>query len=673
MNTHSKEVMDMIDAACDIGLSGDSSLGWISRCVSKGIKVGFYAMCFIRNFSSVVPIKVADLESSSKTIAETSRFSQFARAQTASLFNWFTLATQEVNNLVLSQEDEFLIHLTDTVMSVVGKKISQRILETIAPGQKPHREIFSLYGSVASQSKSDLLRIVEFIRYSAQLSSYSFESSDSDILTDELRKIAVELKSKWRYDSVRVLRSNTPRITAIAEQIDIEIFIKQFSVYLGDKITQFQTTKACIYLRDGEELLETINNILTSVWSDNIRFVVQSRISRSLMMDLKRETTQIYSSINQHFYSKYFRMSKCIQISKAKQHLSSRLIDLYIDQNKSQAPQMWTVIKASIASEYLKANINIYDVDKETILRISFPKEKRETRELIYNSPSRAYPDGHYDVFKDGKVVTVAHDKAVTYANHDLFHTVLEFDPTPFIKCLTSYYKPGHKMMQFTSDHYVCQLKRGRALSRPDSTTTPGGYMANFSNTSCCIYQASMSQYASQLVERLSKCKPESRSKHEVATSPVSRDACKLFLSSGVSPVAEMFRQRIVERINDDDIITALKLCCICHQIPLCRDTTRSNLQISDSQTLDDTLNRMLKIDSYDQEISKFLSICDEWYRVLEPQGLMDIEQRELLMEWISTRQYANTEDPVVAFAIGECLTAKKEKKRELRTCIYVR
>ena len=145
------------------------------------------------------------------------------------------------------------------------------------------------------------------------------------------------------------------------------------------------------------------------------------------------------------------------------------------------------------------------------------------------------------------------------------------------------------------------------------------------------------------------------------------------FLSSGVSPVAEVYRQLIVERINDGDIITALKLCCICHQIlPFYRDTKWSNSPISDSQTHDGTLDRMLKIDSYEQERSKFLTICDEWYRVLEPQGLMNIEQRELLMEWISTRQYANNEDPVVALAIGECLTPEKRKKRR-STDMYLR
>ena len=68
-------------------------------------------------------------------------------------------------------------------------------------------------------------------------------------------------------------------------------------------------------------------------------------------------------------------------------------------------------------------------------------------------------------------------------------------------------------------------------------------------------------------------------------------------------------------------------------------------------------------MESYEQERSKFLSICDEWYRVLEPQGLMNIEQSELLREWISTRQYANTEDPIVSLVIEKCSEPKKREE----------
>ena len=123
----------------------------------------------------------------------------------------------------------------------------------------------------------------------------------------------------------------------------------------------------------------------------------------------------------------------------------------------------------------------------------------------------------------------------------------------------------------------------------------------------------------------------------------------------------------VVERINDGDITTALKLCCIGHQIQFCRDMININPPISDAQTLRGTFDQMLKMESYEQERSKFLSICDEWYRVLEPRGLMNIEQRELLREWISTRQYANTEDPVVSLLIEKCSERKKEEEKMIR------
>ena len=378
VSTDSSEVMNMIDAACDIGSFGDSSLAWIPRCVSKVIQLGVRNMFFICNYSSLVPIKKTELESCSEMTPETSQFSQFARSQAASVLNWLAPATQQVNNLGSSQEDGIIMHVTDVAMKVLRKKISQIMREAIAPGKKLHREIFSLYGSVASQSKSDLLRFVEFIRYSAQLSSYSFQPSDADIPTDELQKIAVELKSKLRYDNVRVLRSNTTQITATAEKIDIDIFIKDFPVYLSDKITQFQKINACEYSCDDEEMLEAINDVLTSVWSDNIRFVIQSRLSRSLMMDLKRETTQIYSVLNECLDSENRRMNKYInkndQISKSEQipallTLSSRLQTMYTHQKKSFAPEMRTMTDASLVSKFWRKDVIISDVDEETILR----------------------------------------------------------------------------------------------------------------------------------------------------------------------------------------------------------------------------------------------------------------------------------------------------------------
>ena len=130
-------------------------------------------------------------------------------------------------------------------------------------------------------------------------------------------------------------------------------------------------------------------------------------------------------------------------------------------------------------------------------------------------------------------------------------------------------------------------------------------------------------------------------------------------------PVGVLLKQKLTansswKELNDGDITTALKLCCTGHQITLCQDMKNINQPILDAQTLRGHFDELLKIKSYKQETSKFVSICDEWYRVLEPQGLMNIEQRELLREWISTRQYANTEDPVVSLVIQKCSEPKQ-------------
>ena len=105
----------------------------------------------------------------------------------------------------------------------------------------------------------------------------------------------------------------------------------------------------------------------------------------------------------------------------------------------------------------------------------------------------------------------------------------------------------------------------------------------------------------------------------QLMTSPVSRNACKLFVSNGSNVEAEVYRQLVVERINDDDITTTLKLCCIGHQIPFCQEQISINRPIANAQTLRDTFDQMLKIESYKQERSKFVSICYEWHEVLEP------------------------------------------------------
>ena len=236
--------------------------------------------------------------------------------------------------------------------------------------------------------------------------------------------------------------------------------------------------------------------------------------------------------------------------------------------------------------------------------------------------------------------------------------------------------RPRHSGELIANKQYAGQLKRGRSLLRsytnyPLKQINQCGYAAiDSSNLFSCIEQALKFEHVSQLANALNECESILRSADKFATyheiyammSPVSRDACTLFLSNGSSMEAEVYRQLVVERINDGDITTALKLCYIGHQVPFCRNNTKINQPISDSQTLRDTFNQKLNMESYEQEMSKFLTICDEWYRFLEPRGLMNVEQRELLREWISARQYANAEDPTVSLLIEKCLISKRRE-----------
>ena len=149
---------------------------------------------------------------------------------------------------------------------------------------------------------------------------------------------------------------------------------------------------------------------------------------------------------------------------------------------------------------------------------------------------------------------------------------------------------------------------------------------AGSSNILNGVEQALKSEKVSQMAKALDECESILISADRLSIfrgiyammSPVSSGACKLFLSSGSSVEAEDYRQLVVERFNNGDITTALKLCCIGHQIAFRRYKININQPISDAQTLKNIFVQMLRIGSYKQERTKFLSICNEWYRVLE-------------------------------------------------------
>ena len=67
------------------------------------------------------------------------------------------------------------------------------------------------------------------------------------------------------------------------------------------------------------------------------------------------------------------------------------------------------------------------------------------------------------------------------------------------------------------------------------------------------------------------------------------------------------------------------------------------------------------------KEINRFLLVCDEWYKVLEIRGLMNVEQRELLRKWIIERHYANVKDSVVSLVIDKCSIPKKKEKKQMQ------
>ena len=445
-------------------------------------------------------------------------------------------------------------------------------------------------------------------------------------------------------------------------------------------MTCFKKTTANEYSCDDQEILEKMNTVLTSVWSDNIGFTIQSRISRSLLLDLQNYTRRIYPPIihtneSNHrlmiTYQKTFIAGMVISKSAKlhdKQELSLRFRKFHINEKILRGPQMCSKTEAILESRFSKCSITISDVDEETILRIPY-HDNGEKLELMYFTSYDAFPGYPYNVVEvDG--------------DHNLFHTAFCTDKTYSKFAINAYIQkhPRQCGELLASEQYACQLKRGITMLGQDmhhstnQTNWDTFRKPDPLHLFSYIDQAIQSENTSHLAKVLAKYESETRSaegnslEHETKmASPVSRDARNLFLSSGTifEEVTVFYRDFVVEKINDGDITAALKLCCIGHQVSFCRDIRHSYQLLSDPQILGDTIDRMLKI-----ERSKFLSICDEWYRVLEPQNLMNIEQNELLRKWITDRQYANTEDPIVSLVILKCLIPRKEECRKEQEAI---
>ena len=360
---------------------------------------------------------------------------------------------------------------------------------------------------------------------------------------------------------------------------------------------------------------------------------------------------------------------------------SSTSLSEFIDQmRKSRGSHVRLKVDARIICKLYARDIIILDVDREKILTIP-SYVTRDSIKLVYNPPCPAYSGGHFDAYIREEVVKAS---SMYTDDYSLIQSAVE------IASRSKHVEQKHFEIYInepssvvgrllTSGEHAYQLKRGRALLRFDMNHPTRQLNQceqvelDSSHLYSCIEQALKSENVSQLAKVLAEYESESRSadgnspEHgtELMTLSLSHKACKLFLFSGSSAEAEVYGQLVVERINDGDITTALKLCCIGHQIQIFRDTIKINLHISDVRTRIYTFDQMIKVESYEQERSEFLSICDEWYRVLEPHRLMNIEQRELLREWISTRQYATTEDPIVSLVIEKCSEPKKEEEEK--------
>ena len=658
------ELKNMLDPECNIEAIKDVSLAWMTRGVSSVIMTGIHSIDFIRDVSSLVPMKQIEQE---LTTTGTSQFEQFASTQVMSVFKLLAPTIQKMKNWINCQKDDRIVHMTNVAMEVLGEQIQ----EIINNRQKLQQALcYLLYGSVTSEQGFDHSHAVNYVSdfFQRLLNSPQLD----DIQTTELENLAVELLHKSRYKTTAIIR-----IKAAAENIDIKSVITVFSDML-DNLNIFtieSRTNVDATLWDDVGMLERANKALSSAYSDAIRSLVESRIEKSLVSDLHWKTARcLYSPINVKRKATGDINQRVTRRTTRKKAPSSdasrRLTEIYFDLKEERDLHARFIAEARIISECEKFTITIVDVDGEAIKQINSPG-KCKSIEIEYVPPCPKYPTGHYDAY------SIDREKCNYFGRSrfdpELFMTLDIFNNNSSNK-ITNYIRahPRHFGELFVSEHYASQLKRGRASLRLDMNH-PTRQLNQFeyveldsSHLSSCIQQALESENVSQLAKVLAEYESESGSAQvaspeiEFMTSHVSRDACKIFVSSGRSFEAEVYRQLVVKRINDDDITTALKLGCIGHQTLFCR--YNSNQPISDGQTVRDTFEQMLKMESNEQERSKFLSICDEWYRVLEPQELMNIEQRELLREWISTRQYANTEDPIVSEVLEKLSNVKVNK-----------
>ena len=684
----SLELRDTFYAIFNMEEIGDNSLMRIPKCVQRAITDVIISSNLIRDVSTLVPITPNELKSRYEKNEATSQLKLFVHSQT--LYIYKLLDSFSYNRRIYEHDFAILIRTTDIALDILRKKIEQTIRDKMKPGQALSREFCCLYNSVTSTSSSDPRQYADYIRDLAQLPVYSSQLSDADMCTSALQNIAVELMLMYindRFSSKDSVESKRSEIRAAADKIEVGIVTTQFADLLCGIVNVLnQNSKTDGHVRGDVQMLEATNKVLTYAWSKVIKGMLQNRITRSVLPEKHIEMEKLLAPKFRDLYQYRKGHTELLKQNMMQyKHdplpdLSTRLKEYNNDMKQSRGSHVQLVTDAMMISKHLERNIIILDVNREAILKISSPNI-RDSIELIYYPPCLAYPGGRFNAYVKGEVA-----KAVRFDKDDYFllHYAIDvainatWDSQQFFKEYIDEH-PSDAGMLITSNGYPCQLKRGRALLRlsinpPTRQMNQRLYVElDSSPPISCIKQALRSRKMNQLAKVLAEYESESRSAEvnsseneaEMMTSSVSRDAFILFLPSGSSVEADVYRQLVGRKINIGDITTALKLCCIGHQIPLGRHS--NNQPISCAQTLTDTFDQMLKMESYEHEKSKFLAICDEWYRVLEPRGLMNIQQRDLLREWISTRQYANTKDPFVSFLIENVQNGRKEETNKMR------
>ena len=526
MNVRSKDLKSTIDAACSMEAIGEESLEWMSRCVSKAIITGINSNDYIRDVSSLVPIKQTELKYRSKMTKEASQFRQHLLANWQAKYISELLTKQEMNKLISCQEDEILLHLTNVTMDALKGKIEQMIHEKIALGEL-HRLLCSVYSNVISPSRSDLEQFLDCICNLTKFSTVSSQLSDADFQTDELQSIALELMSKPRNGGITAtdLESYTHEITTAAAEIEIGTVITKFSEFIWHNINMFSSkTKAGGYVCDDVQMFEAPNKALISTCSEIIRGMLQNRITRSVMFDIQKKTKEFKSKhmLSLIDFGKKFLVHDHVffKLSKRKhkaQDLSNRLKEYNNQMKKSGGSHVKT--DATLFSG-LELNMTILDVDKEVILTIS-SRDIHKGIELIYNPPCHVYPGGHFNAYIERKVKVV---KASDEGDYYLLNSAMKVACGSFSwslygsvdKYIDEY--PLVAGMLLTIDGYACQLKRGRALLRlyMNSPTRQTNQCEEVELdvshlSSSTIKQALQSEKVSQLAKVLAEYESESR------------------------------------------------------------------------------------------------------------------------------------------------------------------